>query len=417
MNEGLLAAANAQIERVRKGTLTLRLHKPDGSPLAYTAVKLRQTRSHFLFGTCIDAMYIRDQSPDGQQYRAFITKYFNAGVCENAMKWPSVEPVAGYVTFEDADAIMQFADANGLAMRGHCLFWESAERVQPWVQALSNDDLVAAMERHIGDIVPRYQSRMVGWDVDNEMLDNAFYADRLGGGVRVQMFANARANDPRTPLFTNEYGVVGDDAKTLRYRNLIQQLGDAGAQVGGIGIQAHEAARFAGRSLPVIVDITRPETGIYRDAPPIPGEAFFRRLDTLATFGVPLYFTEVTFDTRDDAGRADALEMFMTLAFSRPEIRLINLWGFWEKAHWRGRDAALVDRDWNLLPAGERLQELLMQRWRTNVQAVTDADGSIVFRGFYGTYNALTDDTLTLPRQATITFTPDVPEITATLSL
>jgi hypothetical protein len=79
-------------------------------------------------------------------------------------------------------------------------------------------------------------------------------------------------------------------------------------------------------------------------------------------------------------------------------VELILLWGFWEKAHWLGRQAALVGADWEVLPAGQRLKRLLLEEWHTSVRAPL-ADGAAAFRGFYGSYEVL----LQLPNGQTST--------------
>jgi hypothetical protein len=62
------------------------------------------------------------------------------------------------------------------------------------------------------------------------------------------------------------------------------------------------------------------------------------------------------------------------------------LWGFWEKRHWLGKDAALVDAQWNLLPAGERIRRLVQEEWRTRTGGRADDSGRFRFRGFQGDY-------------------------------
>lgn len=61
------------------------------------------------------------------------------------------------------------------------------------------------------------------------------------------------------------------------------------------------------------------------------------------------------------------------------------LWGFWAKSHWLGEKAALVDHDFNLLPAGNKLLDLLGNEWNTRAQGKVE-DGTFSFRGFYGEY-------------------------------
>src|SRR5882672_9704200 len=44
-------------------------------------------------------------------------------VPENELKMPVIQPAPGDFHFERAEALLSFAESNGLAMRGHCLLW------------------------------------------------------------------------------------------------------------------------------------------------------------------------------------------------------------------------------------------------------------------------------------------------------
>ena len=117
-----------------------------------------------------------------------------------------------------------------------------------------------------------------------------------------------------------------------------------------------------------------------------------RRLDRLGELGLPIHITEVSSRAKDPQRRAESLEIFCRLAFSHPKVEAFMLWGFWARRHWLGPDAALVDRDWTLNPAGQRLFDLLRKEWRTDVDGRTDESGRLHFRGFFGTYEVAIDE-------------------------
>jgi GH35 family endo-1,4-beta-xylanase len=156
---------------------------------------------------------------------------------------------------------------------------------------------------------------------------------------------------------------------------MIRQLQAQGAPIGGIGVQEHGSQHF----LPPAGGEAQ---GGYRLEP----SQVLRRLDRLAELGLPIHLTEISARTADLEGRAEALETMFRVGFSHPQVEAILLWGFWERRHWMGPEAALVDAEWNLLPAGQRISRLLRQEWRTNMTARTDAAGVLTFRGFYGDY-------------------------------
>jgi len=372
--------ADARIEKIRKGDFSLHLTGTDGKPLAGRVVHLHQTGSDFHFGVAIAEHLIGGHTKDSRNYEQFVIDHFNTIVCENSMKWYSTEKYHGMVSYWVPDKVMRFAKAHGLAVRGHSLFWARSKFVQPWVQRLAPGQLRAAIDARLNSIVPRYKGRVLSWDVNNEMLDGSFFRDRLGPGIDPYLFKRAHQLDPGARLFVNEYGILANDQKLGRYMAEIRSLRAAGAPVGGIGIQEHAAERFS--PAPVAAGAEPERAGEDRLVP----EEVWRRLDRLGKLGLPIELTEVSAKTSDPVRRADALETLFRVAFAHPKVDTVLLWGFWAKAHWLGPDAALVDKDWKVLPAGERISKLILQEWRTNRDATTDAEGNVSFRGFYGSY-------------------------------
>ncbi|MFH1067470.1 MAG: hypothetical protein V1746_06180, partial [bacterium] len=117
--------------------------------------------------------------------------------------------------------------------------------------------------------------------------------------------------------------------------------------------------------------------------------------------------TGLSFRTPDEQRKARALEIGYRLAFSHPSVKAIILWGFFEKTHWMGREASLVDKDWNLLPAGEMLKKLLLKEWRTVFETTTDIASNVKFRGFFGTYLIQATDPNGKTLKQFVHFTPE----------
>jgi hypothetical protein len=94
----------------------------------------------------------------------------------------------------------------------------------------------------------------------------------------------------------------------------------------------------------------------------------------------------VSSKTDDDERRADTLEMLLRTAHAHPAVSAVLLWGFWARAHWLGRPAALVEADWTLLPAAHRLAAL-RDEWTTEVSVLSDEAGVIALAGWAGDYH------------------------------
>ncbi len=379
--------ADSRIDRLRKGDLVVEVRGHDGALLKDARVQYRLKRHEFLFGTAIAYAPFADTGEDGRNYRQFILDHFNALVCENEMKWYATEVEGEGVDYAPADALLAFAQENGMAMRGHCLFWDKLQFVQPWLAALGRSELRAAIERRLTDIVTRYAGRLISWDVNNEILDGGFYGQRMGPDGTAWMFREAARLDPKTPLFVNEYAIFGEPEKAERYLELIRDLRARGAQVGGIGVQLHDSDRLVVDGRMTLAPGGRPDWMV---STPITAESFIETLDRLhGETGLPIQLTEISAMFPDAARRADLLEMIFRLGFSHEAVHAILLWGFGEKTHFLGPDAALVNANGTLNAAGIRISHILREEWTTRGDGVTGADGRLAFRGFYGNYEVV----------------------------
>lgn len=371
--------SDRRIESIRKGNLRLTFQDETGDAVEMGKVSIQQTRHGFLFGTCVNQYWLGNNSEVAGKYRRFISDHFSAMVAESAMKWPQTEPAKGVHDFGRADAMVAFAKAHGLALRGHTLFWTKIKFKADWMLEMTGVPLRDQMKQHVDLIVKRYADDVIAWDVNNEMLNAAFFEERVGKGIRPLIFKWAKAAAPNVPLFVNEYSILCEPDRVQAYLDLIKGLQDDGAEIGGIGIQEHAAER--------ILDVPSEQNTMERQSEVrLTPEGMWETLDRLSSeTGLPIHLTEISFRSLDPEKRADALEKFFRVAFAHEKVDVIMLWGFWQRSHWLGAQAALLDADFNLLPAGVRLLYLLEEEWKTQVEGDLNAEG-FAFRGFYGKY-------------------------------
>jgi GH35 family endo-1,4-beta-xylanase len=343
--------ANTRIEQIRKRDAKITVLDRDGNPVSGVTVTVAQKKHDFGFGSAI--CYQADQT-----YYAKFKDYFEWAVVQNELKWGHDEPSQGTYNYEAADFLVNYCQANGLKVRGHNIFWSGS--LPSWIYSpMSNSELQAAMTSRASNVMTRYQGRLAHWDVYNEMLSDTFFTDKLGESVRYWTFTQARPYDSSVKLFVNEVGVENSDSRTADLINLVQYLLDNGADVDGIGLEAHMTT--------------------------IDPVAFKAKLDLIAQFEIPIWITEFTSDASTDALKADTLEQVYRVAFSHPMVEGALMWGFWEGAPgvpgWY-----LVKNDWTLNEVGERYFGM-MDEWTTNQSLVSDSAGQVSFRGFRGTYN------------------------------
>jgi endo-1,4-beta-xylanase len=373
------AEADRRIEQHRKGEHTLLFRDRNGHSVSGASVHIEQTGHAFRFGTCVSHTWLERKDEAAGAYRNFIARHFNTVVGESSMKWAYTERERGRHDFTWADQLLAFAEDHQLAVRGHTLFWTKIRYKADWVKELEGPELQAAMENHLQKILPRYRGRLIAWDGINEMITARLFEERIGKHIRPHIYRLAHEIDPETPLFTNEYSILCNDTGADAYVELLREFLEDGVPVGGIGIQEHAAERIADVT-PVGNEMER--LSQYRLTP----HGIWTRLDRLAEFGLPIHLTEISFKAEDEEKRAEALDKFFRVAFAHPAVEAIMLWGFWERSHWLGRPAILFDAEFNPLPAGEALLNLLETEWKTRLQSRANANGELRFIGFYGPY-------------------------------
>jgi endo-1,4-beta-xylanase len=193
-------------------------------------------------GTCV-----RGAPPESllEHERELLSRHFNVLTPENCMKPGPIHPELGRPDFAAADALVSFAEANQMAVVGHCLSWH--QQCPSWLFAAGIDraSALAQLHDHIHAVAGRYRGRLQGWDVVNEAIadEGEFLRDtpalRAIGPDHVQRaFELAREADPGAELYYNDYNIERPD-KRQRTVRLLEQLLASGARVDGVGIQGH----------------------------------------------------------------------------------------------------------------------------------------------------------------------------------
>jgi len=119
-------------------------------------------------------------------------------VPEYEMKRDVVEPSPGAYDFSGCDALLNFAQARGLQMRGHPLVWH--ERNPPWLEeAVRTRRDPRLLTSYVTALTRRYRGRMHSLDVVNERWCRPIKAPRAGAPLSGWMHS---APNISTWLFT-----------------------------------------------------------------------------------------------------------------------------------------------------------------------------------------------------------------------
>jgi endo-1,4-beta-xylanase len=242
------------------------------------------------------------------------------------MKWSQLQRQPGMFNFGPADQIVDFAEQNGMAIKGHTLVWHS--QLPQWVQQLATPDEVrAAMLTHIETVVSHYRGRVVAWDVVNEawqdngsaLRDSVFYT-QLGEGFIDEAFRAARAADPDAKLYYNDFGAEGTTRKSNAIYAMVQGMLERGVPIDGVGMQMH--TRSVGNPTPSIAEL---DINMQRLAA-LGLEIVISELDVATCSAQPM-------DTRMDAQGSRYFDL-VRACVKQPACKAITVWGVIDGYSW-----------------------------------------------------------------------------------
>ena len=211
----------------------------------YAPLRSAAERSGVDVGAAVDADALRSDDT----YREAVAANFTSVTPENAMKWTVIRPQADEWDWAAADEIVDFAEQEGLDVRGHTLVWgqDAGNGLPAWLEQIEDPaEFRAAVERGIREQVGRYRGRVDRWDVVNEPLDHVgaelndnVFLQRLGPGYIGDAFRVAAAADPDAELWLNDFSTEIQPDKADALVELVEQLVDDDVPIDGVGFQTH----------------------------------------------------------------------------------------------------------------------------------------------------------------------------------
>lgn len=181
---------------------------------------------------------------------------FNYVTAENAMKWDQLQGSRGNFNYGGADQIVNWAQQNGVKVKGHCLVWHS--QLAGWANnARGREEVLGIMYNHIENVMKHFGNKVHSWDVVNEaiatttdvgngnarMRESVFYT-QIGPDYIELAFKKAREVADNNgmkdmKLYYNDYSIDADNDKSKFARTMIKELVDKGVPIDGVGFQMH----------------------------------------------------------------------------------------------------------------------------------------------------------------------------------
>jgi GH35 family endo-1,4-beta-xylanase len=364
----ILAQTNAQIAEHRMAPAQVLVVDANGNPVSGAQVEVVQQDSEFKFGA---NLYGFDAFTGSQNdtYKQRFSDLFNYATVPFYWSW--MEPVQGQPNYAPVDAMVNWANANGIDLKGHAVLYGDTGMVPAWAGTPSQ----SMQLQRVTDIFNRYGASINKWDLVNEPVS------ALGPMVFAQAYQHAKALQPNSTLLVNEYGqfFTGFDMffangyQTLQ--GVMQQQLAAGTPIDVVGIQAHAPLDTAW-----------------------PLETVWNHLNTYAALGTGIHITEFMpcsnnapvlgtpyRGTWTEATQAQFAEDFYRVCFAHPAVDAISWWDFADTGAWLA-GGGMLRGDFSAKPVYDRLKQLVKTEWRTNASGASNAQGRYLVDAFHGKY-------------------------------
>jgi endo-1,4-beta-xylanase len=370
----MLEVVDANIEKYRKGRVTLRLLDAGGVALAGLPVEIDQMSLDFGIGSALH--HFEPVVEVEKQYRASINhplelerfkEVFNYSVMGYSGKWMYLEPEPDQRDYRDLDAYVAWCEQNGIRIEYHFVTGYAPK----WMEKLPRAEQRSRLLAHAKDLIDRYGDRFDQWQVINE---------RRMQNEAPEVFALFRAELPDAELGVSDCARFysprkGDQARKDLQRGMesMLQITKAGQAVDFFAIHAH-----------------RPE-GTWGDP-----RTMYEVMDAFAEKGARLHISETGINHTgkidgkvlrgewNDELQAEYMVRFMKVAFSHPAVGVVNFWGFGPRT-WQ-RHIGLLDENYEPRPAFLALKKLVRETWHTRLETRSGSAGDVRLHGFHGGY-------------------------------
>jgi endo-1,4-beta-xylanase len=299
-------------------------------------------RRGILYGSAAATYELKDPA-----FAAALAREAAIIVAEYEMKRSDIETAPGVYDFSACDALLRYARANNMVLRGHTLVWHA--KVPTWMDdALTQPHAERQLTDYITAVMTRYRGKLHSWDVVNEAIKpedgrsdnfrNTIWLKRFGPSYIDLAYHTARAADPDALLVYNDWGFELGAPANDRFRaatlNFLEGALSRGVPIQALGMQGHLFAY-----------------GVQVDQ---------RKLATFCeqvrAMGLKILVTEHDVDDsggpldigQRDTTVADASRRFLDVMLAEPALTAVLTWGlsdkFLDAPGWRDRLAGRYPR-------------------------------------------------------------------------
>jgi endo-1,4-beta-xylanase len=319
-----------------------------------TAMSIREAGASrgIVAGCAVDVSKLRVDAA----YRELLKAQAGIVVGEREFKFGPLRPTPTTYFFDDADYLAQFAEANGMKLRGHNFVWH--RQLPKWFDSyVTKENAEQVLVDHIERVGGRYAGKMHSWDVVNEAIDiprggvsdglpggfrNSPWQQVLGGTGKVPAyieiaFRTARRVDPKALLVYNDYGIEGEDAESEKKRTavmgLLSEMQKERVPLDALGVQSHISALKADGSRPVY------------------GAGLMKMIGDARKMGLKVLVTEMDVNDRyvapsvgaRDAAVGEMYGSYLKTVLEDSAVIAVLTWGITDKYTWLDHEDSRAD--------------------------------------------------------------------------
>ena len=223
------------------GASALAATRPAGAA-PYGTIPPLKSRCPYPLGVAVRAPKLADDPV----YANLVATHFSRLTPEWEMKMEYILRPDGSFQWDRPDAMVDFAQAHGMAFHGHTLVWyaEDGDMFQK-LKGKPNAFLNFYVD-YIQTVMKRYRGRIHGWDVVNEPimeegegLRQCLWNQVLGDDYVGLALTAAHEADPDAVLLVNDYYLEIKPKKRATFLKMCERLLKSGAPLHGIGTQSH----------------------------------------------------------------------------------------------------------------------------------------------------------------------------------
>ena len=391
------------IEKYRKGKITVILKDKEGNPLSGVKVRAFLKNHEFKHGAHIFMLDQFEDEEKNKEYRELFPKYFNLATVP--FYWNDLEPEEGKPRYNAdskniyrrpaTDLCVDFCRENNIDPKLHCLFYDKF--IPDWLPKNDEEKMKALYEKRFSEIAERYGNGvMYDIEVMNEMLQMHWWTTHsVISNTKDSVewaFKLAKKYFPNDVLVINEGNYlpeIGEQTYRHPYYMLVETALLKGARIDKIGVQNHIFMRMEELDLKIFEPYFDPIANI-------------KGLEVLSELGKPLEITEISIPTLGDDGheaedlQAEVLRYLYAIWFSSKNVESTIYWNTVCNSAYATPQfdenrvrAGIFNRDLTPKKAALMYKKLFKEEWHTDVELVSDDGGRIELEGFYGDYEIL----------------------------